>query len=480
MLSLAAHPPVTPTPAEELAAALDKLAPLHGLTLKERLWLAEHSEEVVADPGEVLFEEGSPADRMVIMLKGDIHVYRQRVGPAMLFTGRTHPLTGLLPFSRMKTYGGQGVAVTKMWALLIDKTQFPAMLEAIPSMGQRSVSVLLDRAREVTRIEQQAEKLSALGKLAGNLAHELNNPAAAAQRAAGSLAVELGANRANRHRMVNLCLSQEQVRRLEAWEQRVIDRGPVHGETATQAIAHEEMLREWLLALPCDTAWEVAPQLAEQGVSIQDLEKMREFLNAEATCVTLQYFVRYLRSRLSVDTLMNSTARIFDLISAIKDYSNMDRAPIQEVDVSAGLDTTVQMLQSRMDGVVVVREYEPNLPCISAYSGELNLVWMTLIENALEAMEGIGRPGRLRLVCRMEGELMLVEVHDNGRGIPQELQDRIFEPFFTTKAPGRGLGLGLDAAMRIVHMHRGLLGVKCEQGDTCFKVRLPLEQFQAY
>lgn len=480
MLTLAAHPPAHPTSAEDLAEALNKLAPLHGLTLEERLWLARNGEEVVAEPGEILFEDGAPADRMVIMLKGDIHVYRQRGGPLTMFIGRTHALTGLLPFSRMKTFGGQGVAVTRMWALLIEKTQFPAMLAAIPSMGQRAVSVMLDRVREVTRIEQQAEKVSALGKLAGNLAHELNNPASAAQRAAANLVGELQANRENRHRLVNLCLTEEQVRQLETWEQRVIDRGPIRGQTASESITHEETLKDWLLALPCDTAWEVAPPLAEQGVKIKDLEELKVFLGAEATCVTLQYFVRYLRSRLSVDTLMNSTARIFDLISAIKDYSNMDRAPLQEVDVPASLDTTVQMLQSRIDGVAVIRDYDKDLPCITAYSGELNLVWMSLIENALEAMEGIDRQGRLRLVCRMEGELLLVEVHDNGRGIPEEVQDRIFEPFFTTKPPGGGLGLGLDSALRIVHMHRGLLGVKCEPEDTCFRVRLPLEQFQAY
>ena len=480
MLSLAVNPPACPTRVEKLAAALDKITALQGLSLEERLWLAQNSVEVVAEPGEVLFDADSPADRMLIILKGDIHVYRGRGGPMSLFIGRTQSITGLLPFSRMKNSGGQGVAVTRLWALFIDKSLFPAMLEAIPSMAQRTVSIMLDRVREVTRIEQQAEKLTALGKLAGNLAHELNNPASAAQRAATSLVGELSANRANRHRMVNLCLSLDQVHHVEAWEQRMMDRGPVHGETATEAIAHEEALREWLLALPCDTAWEVAPPLAELGVTVKDLVELNGFLRPEATCVTLQYFVRYLRSRLSVDTLLNSTARIFDLISAIKDYSNMDRAPIQEIDVSAGLDTTVQMLHSRMNGVTVVREYDAGLPSINAYSGELNLVWMALIENALEAMEGMNRPGRLRLVCRMEGDLLLVEVHDNGRGIPPELQDRVFEPFFTTKAPGKGLGLGLDSAMRIVHMHRGLLGVKCEPEDTCFRVRLPLEQFQAY
>ncbi|MGB6726477.1 MAG: HAMP domain-containing sensor histidine kinase, partial [Terracidiphilus sp.] len=186
-----------------------------------------------------------------------------------------------------------------------------------------------------------------------------------------------------------------------------------------------------------------------------------------------------------------STARIFALIDAVKDYSNMDRAPILQVDVPAGLDATLQMFQSRMEHVKVERDYEKGLPRISAYSGELNQVWTALIENALDAL-GAGAPadrsssgewrdqGTLRVTCRMEVDLLLVEIWDTGPGIPPDLQERIFEPFFTTKAPGRGLGLGLDYAMRIVRKHRGHLSVKSEPGSTCFRVRLPLDQLQAY
>jgi signal transduction histidine kinase len=155
----------------------------------------------------------------------------------------------------------------------------------------------------------------------------------------------------------------------------------------------------------------------------------------------------------------------------------MDRAPILEVDVPAGLDATVQMLQSRMTKVEIERDYEPNLPRINAYGGELNQVWTALIENALDAL---GNQGRLRLACRLEGEMLLVEIWDTGPGIPPELQERIFEPFFTTKAPGQGLGLGLDNAMRIVRKHRGHMSVRSEPGSTCFRVRLPLDQLQAY
>jgi signal transduction histidine kinase len=481
MLSPTLTPPTCPTPAETIAAAIERIGPLQGLPFEERLWLARHGEEVVAQPGDILFEEGSEADQMILILKGEIHVRRNRGGPMELFIGRAGQMTGLLPFSRMKAYGGQGFAISEAWALLIHKSVFPEMLVAIPSMTQRVVSTLLDRVREVTRIEQQAEKLAALGKLAGNLSHELNNPASAAQRAASSLIMELRANRANRFKLVNLCLTEEQIRRIEDWEQRILSRSSHRDKVDAGAmIALEESLRGWLTALPCEGAWEVAAQLAEQRTTVADLEELRELLDANGTAVCLQYFARYLRSTRSVDTLLNSTARIFDLISAVKAYSYMDRAPIIEVDVPAGMDATVQMLQSRMKNVKVERDYEPDLPRISAYGSELNLVWTALIENALDAIAELGTVGTLKLACRLEGEMLLVEIWDSGPGIPADLQDRIFEPFFTTKAPGQGLGLGLDNAMRIVRKHRGHLSVRSDPGSTCFRVRLPLDQLQAY
>jgi signal transduction histidine kinase len=481
MLSPAVTSPVTPTPPEEIAAAIERVVPLHGLPFEDRLWLAQHGEEIVAEPGNVLFEEGAPANRMILILKGEIHVRRKHGGPMELFIGRAGQMTGLLPFSRMKSYGGQGFAITSVWALLIDKELFPAMLQAIPTMKQRIVSTLLDRVREVTRIEQQAEKLTALGKLAGNLAHELNNPASAAQRAASSLVMEMRANRQNRFKLVNLCLSEEQIRGIEDWEQRILSR-PIHHvpQDAGMLITLEEDLRNWLTALPCEGAWEVAAQLTEQRATVADLDELRALLGVNETCVSLQYFARYLRSTRSIDTLLNSTARIFDLISAVKAYSYMDRAPILEVDVPAGLDATVQMLQSRMKNVEIERDYQEHLPRISAYGSELNQVWTALIENALDAITDSGGRGRLKLTCRLEGEMLLVEIWDSGPGIPIDLQDRIFEPFFTTKAPGQGLGLGLDNAMRIVRKHRGHLSVRSDPGSTCFRVRLPLEQLQAY
>jgi signal transduction histidine kinase len=306
----------------------------------------------------------------------------------------------------------------------------------------------------------------------------------------------LQANRSNRFKLVNLCLSPEQISAIEAWEEKILTRAiPLaaagSGPHALDYIAREESLRAALSAIGCQDVWEMAPQLAEQGVTAADLDEYLIILGPEEASVSLQFFARYLRSTRAAETLVNSTARIFDLIDAVKAYSNMDRAPILEVDVPAGLDATLLMLSSRMDQVQIERDYQENLPRISAYSGELNQVWTALIENALDAL-GPGVPtdrsssvgwsnrGHLRIACRLEVDMLLVEIWDTGPGIPPELQERIFEPFFTTKAPGQGLGLGLDNAMRIVRKHRGHLSVKSEPGSTCFRVRLPLDQLQAY
>ena len=176
-----------------LTEALRKVAPLAGLTDEEYVWLAINGAEHFVDANATLFEEGQPADNMAILLKGEVQVQRDRSGAApVMFIGRAGQITGLLPFSRMKTWGGRGVSYAPAWALVYHRSMFPRMLTAIPSMTQRVVSILLDRSREVTRMEQQSEKLNALGKLAGNLAHELNNPASAAQRAASGMLQELG------------------------------------------------------------------------------------------------------------------------------------------------------------------------------------------------------------------------------------------------------------------------------------------------
>jgi signal transduction histidine kinase len=470
--------PHDPARVPELVEALKKVAPLHELTESEFEWLATHGTEVFAESGAVVFREGDPATTMWILLKGEVYVRREHGGPAALFIGRSGLITGLLPFSRMKAYGGLGYTSAPTWVLEYERSLFPEMLQAIPSLTQIFVGILLDRVREITRMEQQSEKLNALGKLAGNLAHELNNPASAAQRSAAGVLEELRVYGHERFNLGRLCLSTENSEKVQAWEDQVRAEAKRLGAPATpEQTSREEQLVRWLQQHDIHESWHIAPELAEFGVVPSQLETLTGFLDPGAMSVVLSQFTSSLRTERIAEAMIDSTARIFDLIRAIKDYSYMDQMPIQEVDVPQSLENTLAMVASRLRKVEVVRDYEPNLPPVSAYGRELNQVWTALIENALDAIQD---EGQIRLLVRTAGDMLLIEVWDNGPGIPVELQARIFEPFFTTKAPGSGLGLGLDVVSRIVRMHRGYVTVQSKPGSTCFQVRLPLQTVQAY
>jgi signal transduction histidine kinase len=236
-------------------------------------------------------------------------------------------------------------------------------------------------------------------------------------------------------------------------------------------------LQRWLRDRGVEKTWQVVPDLAELGITTENLDELAELLSGQHLDIVLSQFASSARTERMAKVMLDSTSRIFELIGAVKDYSWMDQAPIQEVDIPQSLETTLTMLQSRLEKVQVERRYAAELPRISAYASELNQVWMSLLENALDAMHD---EGKLTLSVHLSGEFLVTEIWDNGPGIPAEIQGRIFEPFFTTKAPGSGLGLGLDTAQRIVRQHRGFLTVRSEPGETCFEVRLPVESLQAF
>lgn len=465
------------SPIAKIIEALKRVAPLQGMDECELAWLASHGIERTAAAGTTLFQQGDAAEYMTILLKGEVHVRRERGGPAALFIGRTGLITGLLPFSRMKSYGGHGFAVTDVWWLEYPREMFAEMTAAVPSMTQRCVSVLLDRVREVTRLEQQAEKLNALGKLAGNLAHEMNNPASAAQRAASGLLDELRVYGHEKYRMGGLCLDEAHLLRIRDWQDSARGQRKLLIGDAMGGAAREDGVQTWLKERGVEQTWKIAPELAELGVTASQLEPLGEFLDAEALQVVLGQFASSVRAERIAEAMLDSTARIFDLIRAIKDYSYLDQAPIQDVDVRQALENTLAMLQSRLAHVEIERRYEAELPTIAAYGSELNQVWTALLENALDS---INDSGKITLAARRSGDMLLIEVWDNGPGIPKGIEDRIFEPFFTTKPTGSALGLGLDTAQRIVRRHRGFIHVQSKPGSTCFEVRLPVDQLQAY
>jgi signal transduction histidine kinase len=380
------------------------------------------------------------------------------------------------------SWAGEGVSSGYFWVLDIHEDEFPAMLLAIPSMTQRCVSIMLDRVRDFTRADQQAEKLAALGNLAANLSHELNNPASAAQRAAQSLASTIDRDQ-------ELCslgrrfTSEEELSSYLAWTRR--SWATIQAETAVKTADQadlsesdrEEELIRWLEAHRVPNAWSVAPVLARTNLPLDSLDQLAAMINSDALPAAVASFAASLNARNLVDTVADSSARIFRIVDAIRDYSYMDQAPIQEVDLAHSLENSLALLGSRLQEMVIVRDYDPVLPAITAYGGELSQVWTALIENAIDATQG---RGTLKLTTRFKGEFAFVEIWDDGVGIDPALSARIFEPFFTTKPLGQGLGLGLDMVRRIVSKHFGSVTVQSMPHATCFQVLLPVDRPQIY
>lgn len=476
--------PEQPTALCDIVAALRRIKTLDPLSQDEIEWLARNGTERMAKDGTLVFHGGAAVHHMTILLRGEIHV-RRNTGPVSFFIGRSGLVTGKLPFSRMKTFGGDGFAVGDLWTLDFDESTFPTLLTAVPALTQIVVSTLLDRTREVTRMEQQAEKLNALGKLAANLSHELNNPASAARSAANNLWTELRHYGDQKFKLGSLCFTTETKQAYGEWIQSVRDLLQPNGRPwradAVEISNREEMLMSWLKGKGIEDGWRIAPVLAETQIDLPQLERLANIMQGEALTVSLGAFASALQAERMTDAVIDSTRRIFELITAIKDYSYMDQTPIQEIDLGQALDNTMTMLNSRLGPVEVRREYAADLPLISGYGGELNQVWTALLENSLDAMALCpDKPAVLTLRTCLSGSTVLVEVCDNGPGIPEDIRSRIFEPFFTTKAVGQALGLGLDTANRLVTKHKGQLSVLSKPGETCIQVRLPIEQTGAY
>jgi signal transduction histidine kinase len=344
------------------------------------------------------------------------------------------------------------------------------MLHRMPDLAQRLVGVLTDRVRSFTVVSQERQKLAALGKLSAGLAHELNNPSAAARRSAGALRDCLA-----RVRQVgrSSTIGPDDCAALAKREEEIrASLKPAQFKDEFERVEREEALQAWLEARKVADAWKLSPLLTEANLTDAQLEAFAVVAGASLG-PELTRFATLLEMERIADELEHSTARISDLIKAIKEYSYMDQARLQEVDITKSLETTLTIMHHKLKrGITVTRNYAPDLPKIMAYGSELNQVWTNLIDNAADAM---GDNGKLRIRTARENDFILVEIADNGPGIPPDVKSRIFEPFFTTKGVGDGTGLGLDFVYRIVTGMHGQVSVDSVPGDTRFAVRIPIQ-----
>ncbi|HQV28224.1 MAG TPA: ATP-binding protein [Thermoflexales bacterium] len=460
------------------AAFLRQLPLLAGLTDERLNWLLERATLEQIERGQVIIEEGSAPDALYVIVAGAVDIVKRAGGQDVHLAVRGRgEMLGELSLIGNEPRSATVRAREDGRLLKISRELFEALLCDNAGTAMVILQTIMKRLRNTESMVRQQEKLASLGTLAAGLAHELNNPAAAARRSAGQLGQTINTWLAARGALDRLRLPTEVNSIVLAKLREDLAAPHPHGAAVVSALDRsdrEYAVESWLDTLGLDDAWEYASPLVSFGWDQPKLAAWTAAYSAEQIPVIVRWLaVGYLVHGL-LDEVIDSTERISEIVKAVKGYSHLDQAAMKETDVREGLESTLVMLKHKLkQGITVVRDFAPDLPRIDAYPGELNQVWTNLIDNAIDAMQG---RGELRLTARTEPGRLVVEIADNGPGIPGQVLPRIFDVFFTTKAPGEGTGLGLHVSATIVQKHGGDIGVHSQPGDTRFVVRLPLRQ----
>ncbi len=453
-------------------ADLRPLGLFRGLTDAQVAELADAADEVRIEPGDVLFHQGDPADTWWMLLDGAIDLRRQIGQEEMVVARMQAPgqwAGGFRAWDEHGVFLASGVAVDAGRALRLAAVGLRRLTDSWFPFGGHIITGVFTTARSVEATARQRESLVTLGKIAAGLAHELNNPAAAATRAVDALQAAGSALESSLAKLVAARITAPQLAELEDLRRRAAAAMAPLGPLALADL--EDDLTSWLEDHDVLQAWLLAPALAAAGVDRAWCEQAAAVLGQAGLAPGLEWVSNSISMNNLLTEVKESTARIFELVGAMKSYSQMDRSSVQRVDVKEGLESSLVVLGHRIpQGVEVVRDYAAQTPVVEAYPGELNQVWTNIIDNALDAMDG---KGTLRVAVRAENGGALVEIADTGPGMPPAIAARAFEPFFTTKPVGQGAGLGLDNARRIVEeRHGGTITIDSRPGDTVLRVRL--------
>jgi signal transduction histidine kinase len=436
-------------------------------------WFLGQTTEMHLKAGETWSRQGSPADAMFVAIEGLLQGRGVLNGETISFSIEPGDVTGLLPFSRMKEFKVNLRAEQDSLVLRFASSLFPQLVQKMPELTQRLVGLMSDRIRETTRMEQQRDRLASLGKLSAGLAHELNNPASAARRAASQLREMIKKIRNASLELGRRDLTPTQKAEIEKLETFFIQRDDPPPDALTTSDL-EEQLDSLLRSHGQNDLWQLAADLARKNVNPQMLESLFATLEPETARAALVRIASSVEIANLLNEIESSTSRISDLVGAIKEYTYMDQSPVQNVDIVKSLETTLTILNHKLKrGVTVHRDYQKVPFLVNSFGSELNQIWTNLIDNAIDAMNG---KGDLRVRTYREDDCVVVEIGDNGPGISPELEAHIYEPFFTTKAVGEGTGLGLDTVQRIVRKHHGSIQLDSKPGDTKFRVWLPLAE----
>jgi signal transduction histidine kinase len=452
--------------------------------------LKTRGRELRLNPGDVLFQEGDPVYQFYVVLEGQVRVTkRMGTGEKLLALHDAGEFTGEISMVMGKPASATGRAITACRVLEIDPDTFKQVLAECSQGAAVILSAMAGRSREAEVMLRQQEKLAALGRLSAGLAHELNNPAAAGQRAAKQLRESIGSIQT---RLLKLCdqLFPDGQREfvIQLQQEALAHTSQCCRLDALARSDREDALMDWLDQHHVGNGWKLAPVLVSGGITDDRLDELADHLSPTALTEALNWLTETLTLASLVNEVEQSMNRISELVKAIKSYSYMDQAPIQEIDLHEGLENTLTILHHKLKyDITVNRNYGEDIPKIYAYGSELNQVWTNLLDNAAYALKMKLKqyqsesksftPTISIRTERLADQRILVEITDNGLGIPPEIQSRIFEPFFTTKGVGEGSGLGLDIVHRIiVQHHHGDIHVTSQPGETRFSICLPIER----
>ncbi|MBU2662730.1 cyclic nucleotide-binding domain-containing protein [Actinoplanes bogorensis] len=454
------------------------------LTDDQLTWISEHGCTMHMPAGGVVIREGDPADQFFVLLTGTIELTR-RVGQDEVRTNRTEQ-RGVYMGATNAYLRDDGVPRKYMATLralddsdffVISATDFGSMMREWFPMAIHLLEGLTIGMRNTQAAVSERQRLTALGALSAGLMHELNNPAAAASRATAALRQRVAGMR---HKLAMLAAGKVDPAKLVALvelQEDVIERAAkAKPLTAMETADREDELGDWMDERQVTGGWDLAPVFAQGGIDIECLTLIEERVGSRELLDQAIHWIGYaLETEQLMTDIEDATGRVSSLVSAAKQYSQMDRAAHQWIDVHGGLDSTLVMLNHKIgNGVKIVKDYDRTLPQVPAHPAELNQVWTNLIDNAVQAMKGAGT---LTIKTYREDDHVVVSVGDSGPGVPEDLKKRVFEPFFTTKPVGEGTGLGLDISYRIVvNGHGGDIKLDSKPGDTRFLVRLPLTE----
>jgi signal transduction histidine kinase len=427
-----------------------------------------------------VFAEGDPASCLYVLIEGTV-VTTRRVGADDVEVARTSQ-RGVYSGAYTAYLGDRVPQIYQNSMRVTEPSRFfvlgaecfeEIMAEWFP-MAVHLLEGLFIGGQRTREAVGQRERLLALGSLTAGLTHELNNPAAAAVRATAALRERVAGMRGKLRLLAGGKFERASLESIIELQQRAAEQvAKAPKLDPLQTSDREDELSDWLDDHEVRDGWQIAPVFVQAGIDTEWLERVLDTVGPPMLEPTLRWLNYTVETELLMDEIEDSTTRISTLVGAAKQYSQLDRAPFQVVDVRDLLTSTLLMMSAKLKGITVSKQFDPGLPKIPAYAGELNQVWTNLIDNAAQAMHGAGT---LTIRTAREDDYVLVEIGDTGPGIPDAIQRRIFEPFFTTKPVGEGTGLGLDIAWRIVvNKHHGDLRVESAPGDTRFQVRLPIQ-----